>query len=95
MKENEMNEEMAFVIDNDEKAEWALEKIRDAQEERDRLLALVQKKKEELYAQEQKICDRYEGDTNYLRYLLQNYMATVKCRSTKTAHRVSGRIHAA
>ena len=80
-----MNEDsMAFTIDDDVKAEWALGKIREAQEERDRLLELVKQQKEILYKREQEICDRYEGDTNYLRYLLQQYMQTVKCKSSKT-----------
>ena len=73
-----------FTITDDSAAEWALGKIKEAAEERDRLMALVEEKKAALDEQADKITVRYERDTNYLRYLLQQYMGSVKCKSTKT-----------
>lgn len=81
-----MDNEVAerFQIDNDSKAEWALSKIKEAEEERDRLLALIAAKRDELEAAEDKVEDDYLRDTEWLRYQLQMYMGTVKCKSTKT-----------
>lgn len=73
-----------FEITNDELAEWALGKIKEETEERDRLLALVDAKRQDLILQEQDIIDRCDKSTSFLRYKLQQYMGTVKCKSTKT-----------
>lgn len=77
-------EEVRFVIDSDDKAEWALGKIRDAQAERDRLLELVKAQEQKLDEQKRQILTRYSNDTEHLSYLLWQYMQTVKTRSTKT-----------
>lgn len=73
-----------FTIDDDSKAEWALEKIKEATDERDRLLNLVKEKEAELAAKKAGITDKYERETGYLKGLLQQYMETVECKSTKT-----------
>lgn len=73
-----------FVIDSDEKAEWALEKIKAAREERDRLWDLVIAKQEELDRKKTEIEERYEQETSYLLFRLKDYMETVKVKSTKT-----------
>ncbi len=83
--EQEVNDvKAAFVIDSDAKAEWALEKIKAAQEERDRLLELVKYKEDELTEKRAKIESDYESDTGYLKQLLMAYMQTVPVRKTKT-----------
>lgn len=74
----------AFVIDSDAKAEWALEKIKLAQEERDRLLDLVKLKETEIAERKTKIEAAYESDTDYLKQLLAAYMQTVPTKNTKT-----------
>ena len=77
-------DEQCFVIDDDSKAEWALEKIKESTEERDRLLALVEEKKAALADQKQKILDKYESETSFLKFRLRDYMENVKVKSTKT-----------
>lgn len=73
-----------FVIDSDSKADWAVCKIREAQEERDRLLALVEEKRTELKERCEAINAKYEAETSGLLSMLQSYMETVPRRKTKT-----------
>ena len=76
--------EERFSITDDSKAEWALEKIREAKEEHDRLIALVDEKEFTLKQQRDEIEARYDRDTSYLKHLLEEYMQTVAVKSTKT-----------
>lgn len=78
------DEKKHFVIDDDKKAEWALGKIKEARDEHDRLMALVEQQQEELEAKRKAIDKRLERETSYLRQLLEWYMDRVKCKSTKT-----------
>lgn len=80
----EREDDLSFEIDNDDKAEWALSKIREAQEEHDRLMALVDKQQAALDDRRAQIDRQLERDTEYLKYLLAAYMNSVKCKSTKT-----------
>ena len=73
-----------FSIENDSTAEWAVEKIKEAAEERDRLLALISEKEEELARKKLAILERYENSTSFLLFKLREYMGTVKVKSTKT-----------
>ena len=73
-----------FVIDNDSKAEWALKKIKEAQDEHDRLLALVIEEEQLLQAKKEQIDKRLDSDTAYLRSLLMADMEGVKCKETQT-----------
>lgn len=73
-----------FVIDNDSKAEWALKKIKEAQDEHDRLLALVVEEEQLLQTKKEQIDKRLDSDTAYLRSLLMAYMESVKCKETQT-----------
>lgn len=77
-------EKEVFVIDSDAKAEWALKKIRAAEEETDRLMALIVHEQMELEKKEKELMDKLEQDTGYLKHLLSEYMQTVKTKSTKT-----------
>lgn len=79
-----MDEKEKFVIDDDAKAEWALGKIRDAQKDRDRLLKLAEQKQKEIDEFKDKVQKNYESETSYMICLLQQYMAGVKCKKTKT-----------
>ncbi len=82
-EENE-SENSWFVIDNDNKADWALEKIRQEREERDRLINLA-KDKIDYYEQEiSGIANRCEKNTAYLQSQLAAYFETVKHKKTKT-----------
>lgn len=73
-----------FIVDNDEKADWAARVVKEEAEERDRLLALVESERKRLDAKEEEIRKRYEQKTEYLETQLISYMATVKTRDTPT-----------
>ena len=73
-----------FIVDNDEKADWAARVVKEEAEERDRLLALVKSERERLDAREKEIEERYTRNTDYLETQLISYMATVKTRDTPT-----------
>jgi len=77
-------ETTGFVIDNDSKADWAIEKIKEAQAERDRLLALIDEKMHELTDKVASINAKYEQDTSYLTFMLSEYAKTVSLKETKT-----------
>ena len=73
-----------FIVDNDEKADWAARVVKEEAEERDRLLALVKSERERLDARETEIKERYIRNTDYLETQLISYMASVKTRDTPT-----------
>ena len=73
-----------FCIDNDSKAEWAIKKIKEAQDEHDRILALIEEEEQKLALRKDQIAKKLESDTSYLKYLLNNYMQTVTCKESKT-----------
>lgn len=73
-----------FEIDNDTKAEWAIRKIKEAQDEHDRIAALIDAEEERLKERREKIAKKLDSDTAYLKYLLYSYMGMVKCKETKT-----------
>lgn len=70
-------EDEGFVIDTDAKAEWALQKIREARKDRDTWVEWYTKKIEEIKAQT-------DFDTMNLERLLAEYFATVPHKKTKT-----------
>lgn len=78
-----MNEE-GFVIDSDVKAEWALRKIREATEERNRLLSLADLEQARIDAEVKSINDRFDHDTGWLKTRLAEYFETVEHKQTKT-----------
>lgn len=73
-----------FEIDSDTKAEWAIRKIKEAQEEHDRILALIDAEEDRLKERREKIAKKLDNDTGYLKLLLYSYMDMVKCKETKT-----------
>lgn len=81
-----MNEE-GFVIDSDMKAEWALRKIREAQDERDRLLSLADLERARIDAEVKSINDRFDRDTGWLKSQLEQYFDSVVHKVTKTQER--------
>ena len=84
LDEENDNENSGYVIDDDKKADWALEKIRQEREERDRLINLA-KDKIDYYKQEiEKIESRCETSTSYLQSQLAAYFETVKHKQAKT-----------
>ena len=77
-------ENEGFVIDNDNKANWALKKIREATAEADRLKAIITAERDELAEKERKINEKLDHDTSYLKGLLYGYFETVEHKATKT-----------
>ena len=79
--------EERFVIDNDQKAEWSLRKIKEREDDFERVKALALSEIEKvtkLIEEEKAKCD---SDTAFLRAALDAYMDSVKCRETKTGIR--------
>lgn len=66
-----------FKITDDLTAEWALSKIHEAEQERDKFTAFYS-------AQTQKITDDTTGKIEYFTRLLNDYFATVPKKTTKT-----------
>ena len=76
--------EESFGITDDKKADWAIEKIFEAEAERDRLIELANEKIKELTERKSKISDSCANETSYLKYLLRMYFESVETTSTKT-----------
>lgn len=81
-----MENNEVFIIDNDQKADWAIRKIKEAQEERDRLLKIAEERLAELNEQIEGINLAYENSANYFKGALRAYFETeyVKKKETKT-----------
>lgn len=77
-----------FKIDSDSKAEWAVKRIKEAEREQNRLLALVDEERAELDVQEKEILDNYAKKTDGLKALLEEYLraqyAKEEARETNT-----------
>lgn len=74
----------AFRIDNDKKADWAIAQIKEAEEERDRLISLAAMQIEELEDRIEELTSKCENETKYLKSLLAQYFETVPHKETKT-----------
>lgn len=77
-------ENEGFIIADDNTADWALERIRDDEEEAERLISIAQGKIEELEAKIEDIKAKTEGKTSYLKYCLAQYFTTVPHKESKT-----------
>ena len=74
-----------FCVDDDKKADWAVETILEAEAERDRLIDLANAKIKAINEQKAQFADKCANSTSYLRMLLRNYFESVKpSTSTKT-----------
>ena len=77
-----------FKIDSDSKAEWAVKRIKEAEREQNRLLALVDEERAELDVREKEILDNYARKTDGLKALLEEYLraqyAKEEARETNT-----------
>jgi phage host-nuclease inhibitor protein Gam len=74
--------EVSFSINDDGTADWAIERIADSYNERDRLITLAKAKIEVLKRQIDQITDAAEHDIAYLRQKLEDYFYTVPHRTT-------------
>lgn len=83
--ELEEGQKDSFRIENDRTAEWALERIKDATSEADRLRQVIEQKRAELDEQLSQIDSRLESQTRYLKGLLEGYIRSgIKTKETKT-----------
>ena len=77
-----------FKIDSDSKAEWAVKRIKEAEREQNRLLALVDEERAELDVREKEILENYAKKTDGLKALLEEYLraqyAKEEARETNT-----------
>ena len=75
----------AFTIDSDKKADWAIGKIKEEQENTNRLRLIATSKIAELQSRIKELDERTERRTGYMKALLMDYMQTVKpTKQTKT-----------
>lgn len=75
----------AFTIDNDKKADWAIGKIKEEQENTNRLRQIAMSKIAELQNKIKELDERTERRTGNLKAMLMDYMQTVKpTKQTKT-----------
>ncbi len=77
-------EENKFVIKDDKTADWALETIKDAETERDRLITLANDKIAELTEQIEALQKSCDSDTAFLKSALFEYFGKVPHKETKT-----------
>lgn len=73
-----------FLIDNDSKADWAVEKIMAENAERDRLIKIADERIKELNDKKRELMDKTADKTNYLTALLRMYFDTIEPKATKT-----------
>lgn len=73
-----------FQIDNDSKADWAIEKIMAENAERDRLIKLADERIKELSDKKKELIDKAADKTSYLTALLRMYFDTIEPKATKT-----------
>lgn len=73
-----------FKVTNDNNAEWALKKIKEEIEERDRLVAIAQHEINDLNDKINLINEQCENKIRYLKSLLAMYFETVPHKETKT-----------
>lgn len=72
-----------FIIDNDQCAEWAVGKIKDADDELDRLEEVYKAQRQHLDELFDRAIKRHEQNTAYLKELLRRYFETVEHKTTK------------
>lgn len=73
-----------FVIDNDNKAEWAIRKIAEERAEAQRYINVCNTMINEYQAKIQEAEEQLERNTGYLQSLLAQYFETVETKRTKT-----------
>lgn len=73
-----------FKIENDKSADWAIKQIHEAENERDRLIALANDQIADLKDHIEELVTKCDHDTAYLKSLLAEYFETVKSKETKT-----------
>ena len=80
IEENEQEERAGFVIDNDQKADWAVRRIAE-------LEADTQKWKDYYKAQSERVAQSNQQSIDYFTALLESYFDTVPHKATKTSEK--------
>jgi len=78
------DEEEKFVIDNDSKAEWALERIKTEKQDMERLIKVCEDRIADYQQKIEQFKQKYEQRTSYLKTLLHQYFLQVPHKKTKT-----------
>lgn len=73
-----------FKVTDDKTADWALTKIHEAEDERDRLIALAESQIANLKNKIEDLESKCENETGFLKACLMEYFGTVKSKETKT-----------
>lgn len=74
----------SFVIDNDKKADWALQKIAEVKAEYERIDAIAADQIAELQEKREDLKKSFESKTSFLKGKLAEYFETVAHKETKT-----------
>ncbi len=81
----EINEyQEGFIVDSDNKAEWAICKIKEEQNELKRLEQVIDYQIQEYQLKKEQLRKKTEGKTENLKNLLLNYFENVPKKATKT-----------
>jgi len=81
--EQAYQEDGRFRIDSDSKAEWALSKLREVEDERKRLVSLCAEKMHEYELRIYKINREFDAKTDRFKAMLAEYFETVPHKTTK------------
>ena len=73
-----------FRIDTPSKADWAIKKIKEAQQRLDIFMQALEENKNALKEKEILAKEKYRQETEYLAMLLSDYMENLPCKATKT-----------
>ena len=73
-----------FVVDSDVKANWCVKKIREAQAEAERLMAIIAEERADLDAKQKAIEEKLKNEVEHLKGLVYPYFETVEKKETKT-----------
>lgn len=76
--------EETFKIENDKTADWAITQIHEAENERDRLIALAEDQIADLTDRIEELKNKCNNDTAFLKSCLAEYFQTVPSKETKT-----------
>lgn len=76
--------EETFKIKDDKTADWAITQIHEAENERDRLIALAEEQISDLKHRIEELQTKCDNETKFLRSCLEMYFDTVTTKETKT-----------
>lgn len=74
----------AFTIDDDSKAEWAIRKIKEIKADYERLISVCDLEIQSYQARKSSYINKMESETSFFRAMLRIYFQTVKTKDTKT-----------